>query len=165
MFLRSSPGSSIGVSAMKAACASRRSLSKTSERLLADRSLPDLLVTVEFRSARSFRVIAVPDLHVIQADRGIEMLQSFIESSLADDVVSGNVRVAGIDARANRNHSAQALQNLRHLLEAAAQREFRAGRVLDQDRESALGEIQSLRRGSNRRSRSQQSLLAVSPTK
>ena len=80
-----------------------------SKSLFADRSLPNLLVTVEFRSARSFRVITVPDLHVIQADRGIKMLQRFIESSLADDVVSGNVRVARVDARANRNYSAQAI--------------------------------------------------------
>ena len=48
-----------------------------SESLFADRSLPDLLMPVEFRSARSFRVITVPDLDVIQPDRGIKMLQRF----------------------------------------------------------------------------------------
>ena len=99
----------------------------------ADTSLPNVLMTIQLRSARGFRVVAVPDLNGIQSKGGIEMLQSLVNALLADNVVSGNVRVTSIDAGADRNDSAQALQHLRDLLEASAEREFRAGRVLDQN--------------------------------
>ena len=115
------------------------------ESFFADRSLPDLLVTVELRSARSFRIVAMPYLHVIQSDRGIKMLQGFIESGLANDVVSGNVSVTCVDARANRDDSAQTIQDLRDLLKTSAQREFRAGRVFNENREPARGEVETLR--------------------
>jgi hypothetical protein len=42
--------------------------------------------------------------------------------------------MARIDAGARRNNSLQPLQNFRNLLEASSEREFRARRVLDQDR-------------------------------
>ena len=84
-------------------------IEQTAKRSLPDRSLPDVLVTIEFRAARRFRVIAVPDLHLIQTDGRIEMLQRLVKAFLADDVVSGNVRVAGIDAGADRNHASQTL--------------------------------------------------------
>src|SRR5882672_2715997 len=78
---------------------------QTAERFYADHSVPDVLVPIEPRSSRSFRVIAVPDLHALEADRRIEMLQGLIEAFLADDVAAGNMSVAGVDAGPDGNDS------------------------------------------------------------
>ena len=43
-----------------------------------------------------------------------------IHALLCDDVVAGDVRVAGIDAGADRNDAAQAANDFTDLLEAAA---------------------------------------------
>ena len=64
------------------------------------------------------------------------MLQRLADAFLAHDVVSGNMGVAGIDARADRNDAVEPIQNLRNLLEASAKRELRPGGVLDQDRQA-----------------------------
>src|SRR5579872_2992800 len=44
------------------------------ESLLPDGSLPDVLVPIQLRSPSSLGVIAVPHLHAIQSNRGVEML-------------------------------------------------------------------------------------------
>src|ERR1035441_4943492 len=134
-------------------------------RFLADHSLPDLLMPVELRSPRRSGVIAVPDLDVIQPDGGIEMLQRHIEPFFADNVVSRCVRVAGVNARSHRNRAPQTLQNLRHLLEAAAQRELRSSRVFDQDCQASLGKFKPLRRCCDRSSGTHEPLLAVTTAK
>src|SRR5207253_2300483 len=118
---------------------------QNSKRLLADHSLPDMLVTVQLRSACGLGVVAVPDLHVIQADCGIKMLQGLIEAGLAHNVISGYMRMTGIDAGSDWNHSTQSIQNLRDLLETSSQRELRAGGILDENREPACGQVEPLR--------------------
>ena len=92
--------------------------------LQADGSLPDLFMAVEFRSARGLRIVAVYDLYMIQSDRRVELLQGRVNSLFADDIVSGDVRVAGIDAGADGNVSAQVLDNLGNLLKASTEGEF-----------------------------------------
>src|SRR5579864_4122066 len=106
---------------------------QTAECLFADHSLPDVLVAVELRSAGGSRVIAVPDFYAVETDGCIEMLQRLIETFFADYVVSGNMRVAGIDASADGDDSLQPLENFCDLFETAAEREFGAGCVLDPD--------------------------------
>src|SRR3979490_1134010 len=84
----------------------------------ANGSLPDVLVAIQFRAAGGFGVIAVPDFDIVQADGGVEMRQRLVEAFFADDVVSGNVGVAGIDARGNGGDTAEAGEDLGDLPKA-----------------------------------------------
>src|ERR1035437_5342327 len=92
------------------------------------------------------------------------MLQGLVEALVADYVVSGNVSVAGIDAGADWNESAQAIQKFRNLFEAAAERELRSGGVLDQDGQTALGQVEPFGGGGDGGG-PQQPLLAVGAAK
>ena len=118
---------------------------QNTKRLFADCSLPDVLMAVELRSTSSLGVIAMPRpshfstrwSHPVAA---VWLIQAFF----ADDVVACDVGVAGIDARGDGNDAAQPIDNFGDLLEAAAERKFSSGRVLDQDGQPAVGEIQPL---------------------
>src|SRR6202790_112494 len=124
-----------------------------------------MLMAVQLRSARGFGVIAVPNLHVVQSNRRIEMPQSRVETFFADNVVSSDMRVTGIDASSNGNDSAQPLQHFRNLLKASAKRELRTGSVLDQNGQAALGQIKPFRRCGDGRGRAKQSLFTIGATK
>src|SRR4051812_41085866 len=100
-----------------------------------------MLMTIEFGSPRSFGVVAVPHGYVLQSDCCVQLPHALFIPFRRNDVVSGDMRVAGVNASGNRNHAAQAIQEFRHLLEGAAQRIFRAGGVLDRDLESTLWKI------------------------
>src|SRR5438270_632529 len=134
-------------------------IQQDSERLLADRSLPDMLMPIQLGSAGSFRIVTVPDLHPVQADGRIEMLQRLKDAFFADDVVSGDMRVTGIDACGYRHDSVQPEENLGDLLEASSQRKLGSGGIFNQNRQSALGQIKSLRRSSNGGRCAQQALF------
>ena len=86
----------------------------------ANRSLPDVLMAVELRSSRRLGIVAMNNLHIVQSNGCIEMLQGLVDAFLADDVISGNVRVASIDASRDGHDAAQAIDNFGDLLEAAA---------------------------------------------
>ena len=93
-----------------------------------------VLVTIQPRSALGLSVITMPHANVFQTHRFRKMLQRELAAFVTDDVISGNVSVAGIDARAHGHGVAKKLQQLRNLLKSAAQRIFRTRRVFDQDR-------------------------------
>ena len=120
------------------------------KRLNADISLPDVFVPVELRSARRLGIVAVPHPHCIHAKRNISLRDRVRIAFSRNNVVSGNMRMAGIEAHAHRRVRLQPLHQFRHLLKVAAQRALRTGRVFNQD-----AEIRSLPRQSvHRRSQS-----------
>ena len=93
----------MGVSAMKAACAIRGSFSNRRNGLQSDASLADVLMPVELRSALGLGVVAVPDVNILQPDRALELIDGVGKSFVADDVVSRDVGVTGVDASARRH--------------------------------------------------------------
>jgi len=102
-----------------------------------------------------FGVVAVPDLHVVQADGPVEMLQRLVEAFFADDVVSRDVGVAGVDAAP----TALGRQAIEHSATVrTAPRENSAPRILDQNGKTAFRQIEALRAG-NRGGGAQQALL------
>ena len=113
----------------------------------ADGSLPDVLVAIEFGSAGSFGIIAMNYFYIVQADSSVELLQSLINAPFADNVVSGDVSVAGVDARGYWNNTAEAVDDFGNLLKAATEREFGAGGVFDEDGKAGLDEVKALRGG------------------
>src|SRR5215472_11168297 len=83
------------------------------ERFLPNHSLPDMFVPIQLRSTRRLGVIAMPDLDAAQSDGGIQMLQRLVQTLLADDVVSRDMCMTGVDTSANRNDSVKTFENLR----------------------------------------------------
>ena len=75
------------------------------------------------------------------------MLQGLVDTLFGDDVVSGDVSVAGVDAGSDGNDAAETVDDFGDLFEAASERKFRAGGVFDEDGESSLREVQALRGG------------------
>jgi hypothetical protein len=131
----------------------------------ADSSLPDLLVAVEFRSAGGFGIVAVDYFYIVQADGGIEVLHGSIEALFADDVVAGDVSVAGVDAGCDWNNTAEAVDDFGDLLEAASERKLGACGVLDQNGKAGLGEVKALRGGSDGGGRLQETGFAIRSAK
>ena len=74
----------------------------------ADGTFSNVLMAVELRSSGSLGVVAMDDFHMVQANRPIEMLQGLVDALLADDVIAGDVRVAGINACGNGNNGTEA---------------------------------------------------------
>lgn len=52
-----------------------RIIEQRAEGFFPDRSLPDMLMTIEFRSASSLRVVTVPNFDPAEADGRFQMLQ------------------------------------------------------------------------------------------
>ena len=98
-----------------------------------------MLMPVQPRAARGLGVIAVPYANVGEADGGIELGQCISQPGFADDIVARHVNVASINARRHRQQAAQAFQNLRHVLERAAQRMFGTGGVFDEHGQARAG--------------------------
>src|SRR5271166_2711970 len=90
-------------------------------------------MAVELRAASSFGIIAVPDINVLQPNRAVELVERVRKAFFAYDVISRNVRVAGINASARGHEAAQQIQQLCNLLEVATERKLRSGSILDQD--------------------------------
>src|SRR5260370_11678679 len=71
--------------------------------LEADLPLADVLMAIELRSARGFGVVAVPDGDVLQAHGGVKLRQRLVQTCFADDVIAGDVGIAGINASTHKN--------------------------------------------------------------
>src|SRR5208283_2113859 len=112
-FRASSPGSSIGVSAMKAACFKRRSFKRARNTSKSQFPTADMFMTIQPRTRPCLRVVAMPDRDILEAHRLLEMSQREPAPLLADDVISGNVRVTRINACAHRHVSTKQFQQLR----------------------------------------------------
>src|SRR5689334_23036622 len=98
-----------------------RIVHQPTEWLETDTSLPDVLMTIELRSACGFGVVTVPDVDVLETDRVVEELHGFPEARRSGDVISRNMRMAHIDARPDGNRRRQMLHQHRHLLKTAAE--------------------------------------------
>ena len=104
----------------------------------ADGAPADVLVAVEAGSAGRFGVVHVPDADLGEADGAIDKRDGFLVAGVGDDVVSGDVAVAGVEAGADGDDRAEALQQFSDLFEAASQGELGSGGVLDEDAEVAV---------------------------
>src|ERR1017187_3076591 len=65
-----------------------------------DGPLADILVAIQVRAALGLGVVAMPHVHVAQSDGAFQLIEGSVVAVLADEVVSGDVRVAGVDAGA-----------------------------------------------------------------
>ena len=110
-------------------------MQQSAERLSADRAFADMLMPVQLRPKRSLRVVAVPYHNRVKADSLADQKHRFDVAVWRDDVVARDVDVAGIQANADRRARLQTLDQLGNLLELRAQRELRAGGVLNEDLE------------------------------
>jgi len=142
-----------------------RIIQQPPKRLNSNRAFAYVLVPVQLRSARGLCVIAMPHPDILQTDGSVELGQCFAKTLLGNNVISGNMRVAGVDASAHRNMPVQVLNDFRDLLEAAAQRELGPGGVFNQYGQSTFCEIKSLARGRYGRRRSQQAFFALRAAK
>ena len=84
-----------------------------------------------------------------------------VDAFFADDVVSGDVSVTGVDAGRDRNDAAQAIDDFGDLLEAASQGEFGASGIFDQDGESGFRQVKALGSSGDGGSGLQQSSFAI----
>src|SRR5579862_2099045 len=108
-----------------------------------------VLVAVELGAAIALGIVAVPHVDVLQADGLIEVPHRLAHALGVDDVVAGDVRVAGVDTGPDGNDRAQQFEHLRNLLEAAAERVLCAGGVFDENGQVGGGQIQTLAGGRN----------------
>src|SRR5271157_2034507 len=131
----------------------------------ADGSFADVLVAVELRSASGLGVVTVDDSHVVQANGCVEMLQRFVDTFFSNNVVSGDVRVTGVDAGGDGDNAAETVDNVGDLLEAAPEGEFGAGGIFNKDSESGFCDVQALSGGGDGGSRLQQSGFAIGVSK
>jgi hypothetical protein len=142
-----------------------RMVQQPAEGFEADGSLPDMLMTIEFRSANRFGVVAMPDAHVLQSDGFIEVRQRLLDTFGRHDVVAGDVGVASVDAGSDRHEAAEAIEDFGYLFEAPAERIFGAGSIFDEDGEIAFSEIETLAGGVDCRRGLQQSGFSIGPAK
>src|SRR5580704_14396639 len=138
---------------------------QTAEGFDADGTFSDVLMAVELRSPRSLGVIAMDDFHMVQANGRIEMLQGLVETLLADDVIAGNVRVAGIDAGGDGDDATEAADNFVVLVEATTEREFGTGGILDEDGQTRSREVETLGGSRNGSGGLQQAGFAIGAAK
>ena len=117
---------------------------QTAERLEPDTSLPDVLMAVEFRTARGFSVVAMPEVDILEADGAVKSVKRFGVSGVTNNVISGDVGMTGIDAGSARHEVAQEVQQLGDLFEVGAERELRSGGVLDQNAQLSGFEVKAL---------------------
>src|SRR5260370_7506179 len=90
-------------------------------------------MAIEHRDARGFGVVAVPDGDVLQANGGVKLRQRLVQTCFADDVIAGDVGMAGINPSTHREKSHQLSQNFPKLLEPAPPRIFRSCGAFDPD--------------------------------
>src|SRR5208282_163827 len=98
-------------------------------------SLPDVLMPVELRSASGLGVIAMPDANGVESHGRGGLFDGFCIAFGAHKIVAGHMTVACVEANGDGSVALEARDELRHLLEAAAEGKLRAGRVFDKDME------------------------------
>ena len=108
---------------------------ETAEGREAEGALADVLMAIEMGTAGGLRVVHVPDADIGEPDRAINEGESGFVAVVRDEVVAGDVAMASIEAGADGDHGAEAVEELGDLLEAAAEGELGAGSVFDEDAE------------------------------
>jgi len=118
-----------------------RIVQQAAEGRCADGSFADVLMAVELGTECGLGIVAVPDLDGVEADGCANLLHGVGIASLGDDVVSGDVDVAGVEADGDGGVGAEAFHQLGDLLQLATEGELRSGGVLDEDVEVGTGEV------------------------
>src|SRR5579872_586725 len=136
---------------------------QSAECIQADASFADMLMPVELRAACSLGVVTVPNQDVFQANRVLEILHRVLIAFRRNDLVSGNVGVAGVDAGRNWQDGMKSTDQLSYLFERTAQRILGAGCVLDKDFEAAAFHVKTVGRLCNRLGYPRQSFLTSKP--
>lgn len=80
-----------------------------------------MLVPIKLRSTGGFRVVAMPDRNILQADGAVQLPQCFLKTSFGNNVVTRNVNVTRIDAGSYRHVVPEMLDDFGNLLKAAAE--------------------------------------------
>lgn len=75
-----------------------RVVQKAAEGRRADGPLTDVLMSVELGAKGGLGVVAVPDLDGVDADGCADLLHGVGVASIGDDVVAGDMEVAGVEA-------------------------------------------------------------------
>src|SRR5579864_7179101 len=83
----------------------------------ADAAFADMLMSIQPGSSRGLGVVAVPDWDMVQANRVLQVLHGVLVAFWRNDVISGHMGVAGVDASRHRQHGPETVHQLRHLLE------------------------------------------------
>ena len=78
----------------------------------------------------------MPHADSIEADRGFDLNHGVFVAVGGDDVVAGDMGVAGIETDRHRRVGAQKPHEFGDLVEAAAERKLGAGGVFDEDGEA-----------------------------
>src|SRR5438270_8611686 len=108
-----------------------RVVQQTPERLQSDAAFANVLMAIELRCSRGFGIVAMPNWDVPQPDSVLQICHRVLVAVGRNDVVPGNMRMAGIDTGGDREHRAQTLHQLRNLLEGATQGVLCTCRILD----------------------------------
>src|SRR5687768_2741400 len=91
-----------------------------------------MFMTVDAAAARLLRVVAVKDLHTVEADAAFEGVEGLPVTLLADDVVAGGDEVARVQANADTGRAVEMAEDSRQMLEAVADRPALPRRMLEQ---------------------------------
>src|ERR1700722_20814468 len=121
-----------------------RVVEENAEWFAADGTFSNVLMAVELRSSRSLGVVAMDDFHMVQANGRIEMLQGLLDALFADEVIAGDVGVAGINAGGNGDDATEGAYDFADFLDAPSEREFGPGGILDEDRQTRSHEVEPL---------------------
>ena len=130
-----------------------------------DGTFSNVLMAVELRSSRSLGVVAMDDFHMVQSNGRIEMLQGLLDALFADEVIAGDVGVAGINAGGNGDDATEAADDFGDLLEATSEREFGTGGILDEDGQTRSREVETLGGSRNGSGGLQQARFAIGAAK
>ena len=100
--------------------------------LVAHQALADVVVTVAVRAQGRLRVVHVQCLEAVEPDLFVHFLYDAVQLVSVGDVVARGVQVARVEADADARVAVEAVDERGELVDRAADRVARAGRVLDQ---------------------------------
>src|SRR5262245_31528649 len=89
---------------------------QAAKKLQPEFALPDVLVTVAPGAPWMLGIVAVPHQDILQTNRFIQLPHRLEPSGFRNYVVSRSMRMAGIDAGADRADRTQVIKQLSHLL-------------------------------------------------
>src|ERR1019366_8110364 len=72
-------------------------IEQATEGLQPDGSLANILMAIQVRAALGRGVIAMPHVHIAQSYGALQLIERFVKTVLAHDVVPGDVSVTGVD--------------------------------------------------------------------
>src|SRR4051794_7906650 len=105
-----------------------------------------MFVTVEARATLCFRVVAMPDTYIAEADRAVQILQRQIAALIGHEVISGNMAMACIDTCGHGHDVLQTVYQFGDLFKGASKRELSSRGVFDQNGESLVRQFQTCAR-------------------